>query len=331
VAPALAAQVSGCARRLGPCGAYAGLEGELAAIASEQRAARAEGRAAPRVVFDILGAPSWAALPPHGCEAPGGPPSARPLQPAAIGAYQALIGGLLGLARREGVGPSWWSPWNEPNDPRFLSPQRASCSAGGQPLATSVYAQLARAMGAELKAAGGGEQMLLGEIGGYDSGSPHRLSVGQFVAALPEDVACLGGTWAVHAYTAQSRSASAPDAVALLGAALDARGGCAAVARIWVTESGAGAPKPGRARTGAPGEEQVACRALAAQVLRWEAEPRVGAIFQYTFRDDPAFPVGLASADLSRLAPVYGMWLAISRAQQAHSPLPSVEQACPVT
>jgi hypothetical protein len=52
---------------------------------------------------------------------------------------------------------------------------------------------------------------------------------------------------------------------------------------------------------------------LVAQVRRWRADPRVEAILQYTFRDDPDFPVGLISADLTRLSPIYGMWLALSR------------------
>src|SRR5271154_4717727 len=42
--PALRAEVSGCARDVGPCGAYAGIAEQLAAIASQQRADRAEGR-----------------------------------------------------------------------------------------------------------------------------------------------------------------------------------------------------------------------------------------------------------------------------------------------
>ena len=31
---------------------------------------------------------------------------------------------LLALGREQGVALSWWSPWNEPNNPVFLSPQR---------------------------------------------------------------------------------------------------------------------------------------------------------------------------------------------------------------
>ena len=163
-APALNAPVDGCARGIGPCGTYAGIEGELAAIASQQRAAREEGRSDFQVVVDILGAPAWAALPSHGCEQAGTPPAARPILPGAIAAYRSLVGDLLSLARREGVRLAWWSPWNEPNDPRFLAPQRSTCAVGGAPLATSVYVQLASALASELRAAGEGGHLLLGEL-----------------------------------------------------------------------------------------------------------------------------------------------------------------------
>jgi hypothetical protein len=328
--PALAASVDGCARGIGPCGAYPGIEGGLAAIASQQRAAGKEGRSDFQVIVDILGAPDWAALPPHGCERADAPSTARPIRPAALASYRSLVGDLIALARREGVRLAWWSPWNEPNDPRFLSPQRGTCAPGATPLATGVYAQLARALAGELEDAGEGGHLLLGELGGYDRGSPHRLSIAEFVRAIPEDVACLGQTWAVHAYAARDRSHPEPDPVAELEAALDARGGCAASARVWVTESGAGAPQPGRARTGAAGEGRADCLALATQVGRWRSDPRVGAIFQYTFRDDPAFPVGLLDAELKGLSPAYGMWRALFAPRPPGTPAPSAAQACDV-
>jgi hypothetical protein len=69
--------------------------------------------------------------------------------------------------------------------------------------------------------------------------------------------------------------------------------------------------------------------ALAGQLRRWHADPRVGAAFQYTFREDPAFPVGLATADLSRLYPTYSLWLAWSRLRAAGQPPPAPAVACP--
>jgi hypothetical protein len=311
----LTATVDGCARGEPPCGSYPGVTGELEAIASQQRAARSRGEAVPQVVIDILGAPPWAVLPAHGCEAPATPATARTLRPDALPAYRALIASLLALGRREGVALPWWTPWNEPNDPRFLGPQRASCSPSGAPLATGAYAELARAMATELKAGGGGGQMLLGELGGYLTGSPHRLAVDEFVAALPGDVLCLARDWSVHAYASYgaNRGPEGESAVAALERALDARGGCARSARVWVTEAGAGAPRPGRARASGPAQEDGAYTALSAQLGRWSADPRVAAVFQYSFRDDPAYPVGLVDPSLERTYRTYSLWMGFTR------------------
>jgi hypothetical protein len=321
--PALEGIVTGCVRELGPCASYRGIAGELAAIASQQRA----DPGGYQVVLDVLGAPAWAAASPHGCERPADEAFARPLRPEAIVAYRGLIAALLALGRREHVALPWWSPWNEPNDPRFITPQRASCANEAAALSPLVYAELARAMASELASDGPGHELLLGELGGYSDGSPHRTSIAQFVAALPADVLCLSRTWAVHAYAVQGRE-EPPDPVGLLERALDARGGCGASASIWVTEAGAGAPEPGRPRAGLASEERTGCGALAAQVLGWYADPRVRAVLQFSFRDDPAFPVGEISSGLTRAYPVYGMWLALARARAAGRAPPAPERLC---
>jgi hypothetical protein len=321
----LDAPTDGCARGVAPCGSYAGIAGELEAIASQQH----EHPGSFQVVIDIYGVPSWAALAPHGCEREGSAAFDRPLRTQALSAYRALIHGLVVLGQSKDVALPWWSPWNEPNDPRFLAPQRASCGVDGEPLAPAAYAQLARAMNTELAGEPGEHHLLLGELGGYESGSAHRTSIGEFVEALPADVLCMGDTWAVHGYAARGLSAKAvEEPVEALEVALDRRGGCASSADIWVTESGAGAPEPGRPRQAGTGEEQAGCLALASELLGWYSNTRVKAVFQYTFRDDPDFPVGLFSADLQHVFPVYGMWLAISGASSAGGPPPTSQQAC---
>lgn len=323
--PSLEGAVDGCARAVAPCGAYAGVRDEFAAIASQQRAAGGQGSL--QVVLDIFGAPAWAALGTSGCETAATTAFARPLRAQALSAYRMLIASLLALAAREGVSVAWWSPWNEPNDPRFISPQRSACSAASQPLSPRVYGELAAAMAAELRRSGGEHHLVIGELNDLLYDSPRSTSVASFVSALPADVLCLAGVWSIHAYAARHAGAPA-DAVGELESALDRRGGCARGASIWVTEAGAGAPHPGRQRPPGPADERAGCEALAAQLLGWYADPRVGAVFQYSFREDPAFPVGLLSADLSHAYPTYRLWLDWSRSRAAGSPPPQPASAC---
>jgi hypothetical protein len=47
---------------------------------------------------------------------------------------------------------------------------------------------------------------------------------------------------------------------------------------------------------------------MAAQLRAWKRDPRIRAAFQYTMRDDPLFPVGLADSALTRLFPAYEAW-----------------------
>jgi hypothetical protein len=154
---------------------------------------------------------------------------------------------------------------------------------------------------------------LLGELAAYPADSVHRTSVASFVAALPASVICLSDVWSLHSYARFRVSAPGAEPVAALTRALDARGRCGRAASVWVTEAGAGAPHPGRRRARDPGEEREGCQALAEQVVGWSHDPRVGAIFQYTFREDLAFPVGLLSADLAHVYPAYGLWLSYTR------------------
>jgi len=325
--PALEAQVSGCARNVAPCGAYAGIRDELAAIASQQRAA-GNGAGDFQVVIDVFGTPAWAARAPSGCDRSVATPFSRTPSQAAIASYRALIRSLLVLAAHEGVALEWWSPWNEPDDPAFISPQRASCSASSPPLSPALYAGLARAMAGELRADGGEHHLLLGELNAFPTPSADRTSVSQFVAALPADVICLSEVWSIHAYATGESAPPPPDPVKALEHALDARGACGHSARIWVTEAGAGARHRGSPRPAGAGAEQAGCIALAEQLLGWYRDPRVGAVFQYTFRDDPAYPVGLISPDLSHPYATYRLWLAWARLLAVGAPPPPPAVGC---
>ncbi|TMM18075.1 MAG: hypothetical protein E6F96_07195 [Actinobacteria bacterium] len=326
--PALEAPASGCARQVGPCGRFAGIRDELAAIASQQRAAGTGAVGDFQVVIDIYGTPAWAAGAPSGCERSHATAFSRAPTHAAITAYRTLIRSLLALAAREGVALQWWSPWNEPNHAVFLSPQHSSCAADSRPLSPALYAELARAMAAELLADGGEHHLLLGELNAFQSDSRDHLSVSRFVSALPSDVVCLGDIWSIHAYASRGAASPRVDPVADLEAALNARGGCARSAQIWVTETGAGAPHPGSPRPAGAADEEAGCQAMAAQLIRWYHDPRVGAVFQYTFREDPAFPVGLIGAELSHLYPTYRLWQAWSRLRAAGRPPPTPAAGC---
>src|SRR3954463_7427903 len=114
--PDWAAPADGCLRGRRPCAAFAGVRDQL-------RAARAAGL---QVVVTILATPPWASARAAGCERPATSPRSR--MPADLGDYRALVRSLLAEARRVGVELRWWSPWNEPNHPAFLNPQRAGCS-----------------------------------------------------------------------------------------------------------------------------------------------------------------------------------------------------------
>lgn len=327
--PALALMTSGCARQIAPCAAYEGIRAELEAIASQQ-----QKTGGFQVVLDIFGVPTWAARSPSGCEKPGTGSFSRPLRAAALSDYRTLVGSLLALSQQQGVRIDWWSPWNEPNQPFFISPQRGSCSSSTPAVSASIYAELAEAMAGELASKGSEDHLLLGELAGYTAGGEHHTSVSEFLAALPAQVICMSDVWSVHSYASTHGRTLAEEPVQMLERALDRRGSCGRSAQIWITETGTGAaatrsepdapPSPGVSES----QQREGCRALAARLAHWYRDPRVKAIFQYTFREDPDFPVGLISADLTHLFPSYALWSAWSRALATGGPAPALPAQC---
>ena len=323
----------GCDRGRPPCRAFSGLRDELAAVASQQRAG---AHLTPVVVF--YGVPAWAARSPSGCERPGTAPRSRALRPEALDAYSRLVGSVLTLAASQGVALPYLSPWNEPNHPFFISPQRASCRAGSPSLSPSIYSELVRAMARELRLTGGDHHLVLGELAGYDQPRTHSSSVEELVAALPDDVVCSATVWAIHDYVRRSAVTRA-DPVAVLERALARRrpclpgsaaleGGGGSAAPLWVTETGAGAPHAGDRRSHSRADARAGCRAQAAELDALAGDPRVGAVFQYTFREDPAFPVGLIDAGLTHLYPAYSLWRAWSVATANRSSPPPLPAVC---
>jgi hypothetical protein len=274
----------------------------------------------------IAGVPGWAANPASGCERGDAGPSSRPINAAGIDAYKALIAQVAQVAAQEGATLSYWSPWNEPNHPAFISPQRAACNPASPTLAAGVYAQLVRAAKSAVDALPGGQQLVLGEMAGTTQASPRRSTVQEMIAALPDDVVCASRLWAQHDYAQVAPDPTKPDPVVELERALDARA-CTQGAHIWVTETGVGGDDPGGIRPVDDGSLRAQCRAQDAKLRQWAADPRVDAAFQYTFREDSAYPVGLADAALTRTYPTYDLWAAYG-ARKPSDPPPALPASC---
>ena len=288
---------SGCLRDVQPCSPYAGLRDRLAAV-------RALGA---QPVITIYSTPEWAASEPDGCEPDASGTVERMPEP---GAYRALVRALLDFTRAEGVPIAAWGPWNEPNHPAFLNPQRAECEPASPPLSPGRYAHLVDIFRQE---AGPDARLLLGEVAGYEAPRETATGAAEFAAALPRKTACAAEVFALHSYVGspRDREGGAPlagepaqagdlDIVDDVVAALDAHR-CERPHRLWITE------------TGVIGEERRAvqgCRGMHAALGAWDAHPRVGAAFQYTVREDPFFRSGLAPARLGEPYPVFAAWAA---------------------
>jgi hypothetical protein len=313
----------GCDRGQPPCMPYDGIRELLKAIHSAQQA-----QGGYQVAVVIYGVPAWAAAPAHGCERPHILPRSRPINAVGLRAYQALIHSLLGLAAQEHVELHWWSPWDEPNGTFFISPQRAGCSLASPPVSPSVYATLVRAMRAALEGAPGNPQLVLGEFAGFPGGGRmYATQVDEFLRALPRDVVCSAAVWAQHAYAVPGQPASQPGPVSALERDLDAYP-CARNTPIWVTETGAGGTHAGQHRSDSPTDLRRDCRALADTLAEFKRDPRIAAAVQYTYRDDPAFPVGLVDPTLTHTWPVYDLWAAWGGTRSPDSPVPPLPGPC---
>jgi hypothetical protein len=287
--PHLALPNGGCMRDKGPCAPFGGLQDQLRAVASRGATAM--------VVF--TGMPPWAAADTRGCRRGAGPGAAG-LRAAAVPAFRRLIADVLALAETEGADVRYVSPWNEPNHPYFLGPQRAVCDPASPSLSAGAYARMARAARAALPH---DVELVLGETAGIIEPSARSTSVPEMIGALPRDVICGARVWSTHAYIGGN------DPVAAVATALDARR-CRRRHAIWITETGVG-PAPGglSLARGITGERQ-GCRLLHRRLLGWYRNPRVPLVVQYTFREDDLFPTGLVTTDLRRARPALREWQA---------------------
>lgn len=301
---------AGCSRDVQPCLAWSGVRDQLRALASRQR----EGGWEALVV--ITWTPEWAAAPAGGCERPDTPPRARPPRADALPAYRQLIADVLAAAAQEGAALRFWSPWNEPNHPGFISPQRAVCDRSAPSTAPAAYAQIAAAMQQALAEAPGDQQMLLGETAGLLESTRRVTSVADFIAGLPRDLVCASPVWTQHAYI------GGEDPVDAAATALAAHG-CPQPHTIWITETGVGATPRDLSAADTIADPLAGCRALHRRLVRWWNDPRVTVAIQYTVREDDRFPTGLVSSDLSKTRPTLSEWTAWGGPREPTAPPPA--------
>jgi hypothetical protein len=319
--PNFDAPADGCARTVPPCRQTGGLRELLRAIRSQQQA-----QGGFEIDLVIYGTPAWAARPPSGCERAGTDPWSRPVSEAGLRGYRTLVRGLVALGRQERVPLRWWSPWNEPNAPLFMSPQRSVCDPLAPPQSPAQYAVLWRAMRDELRAAGGQRGMLLGALADARPGRFISTTARDFLAGLPRDVLCDGDVISLHKYAGRGAYERRPDVVAGVEALVDDR--CGGDRRpIWITETGAGGHRPGLSHSATAAGARADCRAQQRDLRRWWADPRVTAAFQYTFRDDPDYPVGLADAGLTSAWPTLDLLTAWGDRAPSDPP-PPLPAAC---
>lgn len=222
-----------------------------------------------------------------------------------IAAYRKFLRGVNALADKVGVTIDYVTPWNEPNHPGFLQPQRATCNRRSKALAPKAYAKLVRAAQMERRYQ---QTIVLGSLAGLQQPRVYGAGAAEFIRGLPRDVACLDGPFAQHAYIGrpgrrgrEPRRANPASAArhSLLDdtlAALDAKG-CAQIKQLWIAETGTFDHR---------------CEAMSAALRAWARNDRVDAAFQYTFREAHAFPVGLVSPSLKLTYRSYRAWLAFA-------------------
>jgi hypothetical protein len=290
----LDAPSNGCMRAAGPCAGYAGVRDQLRALASRQTTGGWEA------LVVITGTPRWAGRDRAGCMESSGGTRARPLGRAGLAAYRRLVADLLAAATAEGATLRWWSPWNEPNHPLFLAPQRAACAANAATVAVGPYVAMARALRNTLAAAPGDQRYVLGELAGLHLRSPRSTTIAEFIAGLPRDLVCGTTVWSQHGYL------EGRDQLDDIEAGLRAHA-CRRRHAVWMTETGTGVAHSGAERGGS---ERRSCRHMHRKLEEWYEDRRVTAAFQYTFREDDLFPTGLVTTDLSAAYPVLRAWQA---------------------
>ena len=293
------APLGGCPKINPGCRSERGMRGLLNAIKLRQAA---DG--GWKILAVPYFTPLWAVA-----RAPGGCQKARNRHARAqrprIADYRQLLRAFNALADKVGVKVDFISPWNEPNHPAFLQPQRATCSAKSKAVSPRAYARLVRAAKLELRP---GQELVLGSLAGLQRPRIYGAGVAEFIRGLPHDVACLDVPFAQHAYIGvPARDGRAPRAASAAAAprhdlldsaiaALDSKN-CGHLKPLWIAETGTFDHR---------------CRAMSAALRSWSVNPRIDAAFQFTFRESRDYPVGLVSPSLFDTYGSYRAWSAFA-------------------
>lgn len=322
----------GCGReRARPCGPEISLRAVLAQLAAQQQ----EHPGAFRPLITFWGMPEWAGeAPTEGCGFEDVRAGARPLAAGQEAAYRAAIRAVWTALRDAGIGASDWTPWNEPNAPYFLDPQRASCSRDAELRSPAPYARMVAAMDEELQALRGADpaaaaehRLVIGEVAAWGAPSTRAVTADEFLRALPDDVLCRADVIGLHGYLDARPPVGRGEPVAAALGELDRRP-CLDDVPAWITETGVGAPGSGRERDGDRRTQQDECRLMGDQLTRWYHHPRITAAFQYSVRDDAAFPTGLVDERVRTTYPVADVWIAWGGARAPDGPAPPVPADC---
>ena len=290
---------SGCPRINPGCRSDRGMRAMFTAI--KQRQAEDGGWKILAVPYFT---PLWAmAEPPHGCQKERNR-HARAQMPR-IAAYRHFLRALNALADKVGVKIDYITPWNEPNHPGFLQPQRERCDLRSKAIAPLAYARLVRAARLELRPE---QTIVLGSLAGLLKPRIFGAGVAEFIDGLPRDVACLNGPFAQHAYVGSPGRNGRPPPAAnpniasrhpLLNAVIAAldRRACSQDKPLWIAETGTFDHR---------------CDAMSAALRSWAANDRIAAAFQFTFRESRDYPVGLVSSSLVKTYRSYYAWRAFA-------------------
>lgn len=324
---------NGCGRdEAKPCSGPVSLARTLTALKAAQVAH--PGHYRPLLTF--WGMPDWAGAAGDGCDAGKARAGARPLAPGKEAAYRAAIAATWGVVRAAGIDGADWTPWNEPNAPYFLDPQRATCDPTGEPRSPAQFGRLVVAMDEELDAlraaapegsAAKDDRLVVGELAAWGAPSRRAVPTDEFLRALPDDVLCRADVLSVHGYLEAKPRSGKGEPIAAGLREFDRRP-CLDGKPAWITETAVGSPRAGGSRDTARSTLTAECRLMDRQLDRWYHDPRVTAAFQYSVREDPFFPTGLVDEGLDRTFPVARVWAAWGGSREPTAAPPALPTTC---